>query len=71
MSKTRRIKGERDRLEGSLTRIKGMVEAIDVHDSFDDWGSLRETAAALVGAAAQLQSHAAVLLALDAKGETT
>jgi hypothetical protein len=70
MNKAKRIKGEHERARGATERIKGMVDALDVHETFDDWGALRETAAALVGAAAQLQSHAAVLLALDGREPT-
>jgi hypothetical protein len=71
MNKKRRIKGEIERARGSIARIKGIAESFDVDSAFDDWGSLRETAAALVGAAAQLQSHASVLLALDGRNPTT
>jgi hypothetical protein len=66
MNKAKRIKGEHERARGATERIK----ALDVHETFDDWGALRETAAALVGAAAQLQSHAAVLLALAGREPT-
>ena len=67
MNKDARINGEIARARGALDRIKNITESFDVDTNFGDWGGLRERAAALGVAAAQLQSHAAVLLALDGR----
>jgi hypothetical protein len=59
------LKGEKDRIDGIITRLKAAVDAVDLDREEEAWGDLREMAASLVHTASQLQAQAAVLTVIE------
>jgi hypothetical protein len=60
-----RIEGEQRRGYQALQRIIAAADTAKLVATEGDWGSLQETAAAIVQSSAQLQASAAILLALS------